>query len=172
MSLIEDLFTARGPFQAAEPVGWDPLQEPDALLDAQLLESRFSPTANRAALLFDMRTAACYPLGNAAILVVRGLNSLRWNGLPQQNKLMAFSVMSSQPSRAADSAWLLNLQFFPDGDCAIGGECAEFYLLEAHGISEAPPSYPGRHLDEVQRDLPAWTSRCTVLQFATTNSAG
>ncbi|WP_369780073.1 hypothetical protein [Streptomyces sp. R33] len=170
MSLIEDLFTSRGHFQAVEPVGWDPLQEQDALLDAQLLDLRFSPTANRAALLFDMRTAACYPLGNAAIIVVRGLKSLFWDGLPQQNQLMAFSVMSSQPSQTTDGGWRLSLQFFPDGESTIGGGSAEFYLLEAHGISEAPPSYPGRHLDEVQQDLPAWTSRCTVLQSATTNS--
>ncbi|MFJ7159813.1 hypothetical protein ACIQUQ_33355 [Streptomyces sp. NPDC101118] len=170
MSLIENLFTSREHDRALNPVEWDPLKEPDALQDAQLLDARFCPTANRAALLFDMRTASFYPLGNAAVIIVRGLRSLSWNGLPQGRSLMAFSVISSQPSLIADRGWLLNLRFFPDGDCSVGGESAEFHLLEAHGIPEAPPSYPGRHLDEVHHELPSWTSPCTVLQSATTNS--
>ncbi|MFF9850418.1 hypothetical protein [Streptomyces litmocidini] len=144
------------------------MKELDALQDAQLLDSRFCPTANRAALLFDMRTAACYPLGNAAILIVQGIRSLRWSGLPQGRSLMAFSVMTSRPSRVADDEWMMDLRFFPDGEYSIGGERADFHLLEADGIPEAPPSYPGRSLDEVQHELPSWTSTCTVLQSATT----
>ncbi|MFI1471614.1 polymorphic toxin-type HINT domain-containing protein [Streptomyces wuyuanensis] len=170
MTVIEGLFTSECHWQAPEPIGWDPLKEQDALQDAQLLDFRACPTANRAALLFDMRTAANYPTGNSALLVVRGLRSLRWDGAPQQQKLMAFSIMSSRPSRIAGGGLRLELEFFPDGDHSVSGDRADFYLLEAHGIPEAPPSYPGHNLDDVRHELPSWNSDCTVLQSATTGA--
>ncbi|WNZ09096.1 hypothetical protein [Streptomyces sp. 11x1] len=164
MILMDNIFTSQYYRPAAESVGWDPLKEPDALEDAQLLDCRVCPTVNRAALLFEMRTASYYPTGNSALLVVRGLRSFQWSGSPQRQKLMAFSVISSRPSHVVDGGLRLDFQFFPDGDLSFGGECMEFYLLEVHGISEAPPSYPGNDLDQVCRDLPSWNSECTVLQ--------
>ncbi|MEU2490399.1 hypothetical protein [Streptomyces sp. NPDC007883] len=115
-----------------------------------------------------MRTAANYPTGNSAILVVRGLRSLHWDGAPQQQKLMAFSVMSSWPSRIAGDGLRWELEFFPDGDHSVCGNRADFYLLEAHGVPEAPPGYPGQNLDDIRHELPSWNSDCTVLQSATT----
>ncbi|WP_406329887.1 hypothetical protein [Streptomyces sp. NBC_00203] len=169
MTLVENVFTSQDYRQAPEPIDWDPLKEQDALHDAQLLDCRVCPTANRAALLFDMRTASHYPTGNSALLVVRGLQSFHWSGAPQQQKLMAFSVMSSRPSGVADGGLRLELEFFPDGDHSVSGDRADFYLLEVHGIPEAPPSYPGRDLDQVRHELPSWNSDCTVLQSATTS---
>ncbi|MFC9133479.1 hypothetical protein ACFT4A_42495 [Streptomyces sp. NPDC057099] len=168
MTLVEELFTSQDYRRAPEPIGWDPLKEPDALDDAQLLDCRVCPTANRAALLFDMRGALFYPTGNSALLVVRGVQSFHWSGAPQENKLMAFSVTSSRPSGADAEGFRLELEFFPDGEVAVSGVSADFYLLDAHGISEAPPSYPGHELDQVRHDLPSWTSGCTLLQSATT----
>ncbi|GAA2312678.1 hypothetical protein GCM10010234_66730 [Streptomyces hawaiiensis] len=168
MTLVEELFTSQDYRRAPEPIGWDPLKEPDALDDAQLLDCRVCPTANRAALLFDMRGALFYPTGNSALLVVRGLQSFHWSGATQEQKLMAFSVTSSRPSGADADRFLLELEFFPDGESSVSGASADFYLLDAHGISEAPPSYPGHDLDQVRHDLPSWNSDCTLLQSATT----
>ncbi|MFD9039310.1 MULTISPECIES: hypothetical protein [Streptomyces] len=169
MTLMDYFFTSQDYRPAPEVVDWDPLKEQDALQDAQLLDCRVCPTANRAALLFDMRTASYYPTGNSALLVVRGLRSFHWSGEPQQQKLMAFSVMSSRPSRVVDGGLRLELQFFPGGDQSVSGDHADFYLLEAHGIPEAPPIYPGHDLDQVRHDLPSWNSDCTVLQSTTTS---
>lgn len=169
MTLVENLFTSQGYRQAPEPIGWDPLKERDALEDAQLLDSRVCPIANRAALLFDMRTASYYPTGNSALLVVRGLRSFHWSGGPQSQNLMAFSVTSSRPSEVASSGLRLELEFFPDGDFSVGGDQVDFYLLEVHGIPEAPPSYPGHHLDQVRHELPRWASACIVLESSSTN---
>ncbi|MFJ9801138.1 hypothetical protein [Streptomyces wuyuanensis] len=170
MTLVEDLFTSQDYRRAAEPINWDPLKEQDTLDDAQLLDCRVCSTANRAALLFEMRSALFYPMGNSALLVVRGLRSFQWDGVPQQQKLMAFSVVSSRPSRITDGGLRLELEFFPDGKVSVSGDRADFYLLEAHGIPEGPPGYPGRNLDQVRHELPSWNSDCTVLQSATTGA--
>ncbi|MET7368006.1 hypothetical protein ABZS61_19550 [Streptomyces sp. NPDC005566] len=167
MITVEDLFVSQVYSQAPEAIGWDPLKEQDALHDTQLLDCRVSPTSNRAALLFDMRTASNYPTGNAALLVVTGLKSFSWSGAPQEHGLMAFSVMSSHPSANVDGGLLLGLKFFPDGEHSVCGNRMDFYLLEAHGLPEAPPSYLGRSLDQVRRELPSWSHPCTVLQSVT-----
>ncbi|WP_406086981.1 hypothetical protein [Streptomyces virginiae] len=168
MIIIEDLFTSQSYCQAPEPIEWDPLKEPDALHDTQLLDFRVSPTSNRAALLFDMRTASNYLAGNSALLVVRGLKSISWNAAPQRRELMAFSVMSSRPSVASDGGLLLELQLFPDGRHSMLGTRMEFYLLDSQGIPEAPPNYIGRTIRQVGNELPSWNSSCVVLQSVAT----
>lgn len=80
---------------------------------------------------------------------------------------MAFSVMSSRLSEATNGGLRLELEFVPDGDHSVSGDRVDFYLLEAHGVPEAPPSYPGHDLDQVRNELPSWNSDCTVLQSAT-----
>ncbi|MGW0362509.1 hypothetical protein [Streptomyces sp. NPDC002990] len=169
MTIVENLFTSQDYHQAPEPIGWDPLKEQDALDEAQLLDCRVCPTANRAALLFEMRSALQYRTGNAALLVVRGLQSFHWSGAPQQHKLMAFTVSSSRPSRTTDGGFRMELEFFPDGKQSVSGDRADFYLLEAHGIPEGPPNYLGRDLDQVRHELPWWNSDCTVLQSSTSS---
>ncbi|MFD3442597.1 hypothetical protein ACFWU3_34490 [Streptomyces sp. NPDC058685] len=166
MTLIEDLFTSQDYHQALESIEWDPLRETDSLEDTQLLDSRLCPTANRAALLFDMRTAMYHPTGNAGLLVIRGLQSFHWSGAAQTLDLMAFTAVSSRPS-AADGGFRLGLDFFPDGNLSVSGEHADFYLLEAHALPEAPPNYTDRHLEQVRYGLPRWDSECTVLQSST-----
>ncbi|TGN78023.1 hypothetical protein E5083_12540 [Streptomyces bauhiniae] len=81
---------------------------------------------------------------------------------------MAFSVMSSRVATGADGGFRLELEFFPDGEHSVSGERADFYVLDVPGLSPAPPAYPGNELDQVRHDLPSWSSRCTVLQSATT----
>jgi hypothetical protein len=169
MTIIENLFTSQDYQQAPEPIGWDPLKEQDALDDVQLLDCRVCPTANRAALLFEMRSALHYPTGNAALLVVRGLRSFHWNGAPQEHKLMAFTVTSSRPSGITGGGWQLDLEFFPDGKNSVSGDRADFYLLDVHGIPEGPPNYLGSDLDGVRHELPSWNSDCTVLQSSTSS---
>ncbi|WP_327257115.1 hypothetical protein [Streptomyces sp. NBC_01244] len=171
MTLIENLFTSQDYQQAPERIDWDPLKEPDALLDAQLLDCRVCPTANRAALLIDMRTALHYRTGNSALLVIRGLQSFQWSGAAQALKLMAFTVMSGQPTEV-DRGWRMDLDFFPASSLSVGGERADFYLLNTNGTPAAQPSYPDHDLDQVRHGLPWWDSECTILQSSTSVSGG
>ncbi|WP_055600110.1 hypothetical protein [Streptomyces aureus] len=164
---MEDLYSLQHYRRALETVECDPLTRSDALHDVQLLEARVGPTVNQAALLFDMRTASFFPSGNAALIVFRGLRSLRWDGMPQDSKLMAFTVTSSRPRVAPTGEISFEMDFFPDGNLAVSGDCADFYLLQVEGIPEAPPLYLERSLEHVRSDLPSWDSQCEVLQSST-----
>ncbi|MFJ5309770.1 hypothetical protein [Streptomyces sp. NPDC088350] len=170
MTLIEDIFARQNHYHPAEPVDCDPFREDDALLDAQLLDCRVCPTSNRAALLFEMRTAEQFSRGNGAILVVHGLQSFHWDGAPMHRPLTAFSVQEYKPSVTADNGVRLNLGFFPDGALSVAGDRADFHLLEVPGIPQAPPNYSQRNLGQVVDRLPWWGSACTVLQSSTTSS--
>ncbi|WP_430379264.1 hypothetical protein [Streptomyces sp. B1-3] len=171
MTLIEDIFTRQDRYQPTEPIDCDPFREDDALFDAQLLDCRVCPTSNRAALLFEMRTAEQFPSGNGAILIAHGLQSFHWDGAPTHRPLMAFSVQEYEPSVRADGGVRLNLGFFPEGVLSIVADRADFHLLEVPGIPQAPPNYSERDLGQVLDELPWWSSPCTVLQSSTTSTA-
>ncbi|MEV5886254.1 hypothetical protein AB0L74_26655 [Streptomyces sp. NPDC052020] len=168
MTSIEDLFRGSQDGTPADPVDWDPLRESDALQETGLLDCRVCPLTGRAGLLLDMRSALQYRTGNAALLVVRGLASFQWNEEPLERDLLSFAIMSSTPS-AARKGWRMDLDLFPGGELSVTGQGADFYLLEAEGVPDAPPDYTGRKLNEVREGLPWWVSDCTVLQFATTS---
>ncbi|MEU2777243.1 hypothetical protein ABZ646_31185 [Streptomyces sp. NPDC007162] len=170
MTLIEDIFTRQDRYEPAGPIDSDPFRDDDALFDAQLLDCRVCPTSNRAALLFEMRTAEQFLSGNGAVLIVHGLQSFHWDGSATHRPLMAFSVQEYKPSLNADCGVRLNLGFFPDGDLSVAGDRADFYLLEVSGIPQAPPNYSQRNLGQVRDGLPWWDSPCTVLQSSTTSS--
>ncbi|MCX4708771.1 MULTISPECIES: hypothetical protein [Streptomyces] len=169
MISIEEIFTRQDPYKSAGPIDCDPFTEDEALFDTQLLDCRVCPTTNRAALLLEMRTAEWFPKGNAAILVVHGLQSFRWASTSTDRPLMAFSVQECKSSVVAGRVQL-DLGFFPDGDLSVTGYRADFYLLEVPNIPQAPPNYTERNLDQVKNGLPWWNSPCTVLQSSTSNT--
>lgn len=170
MTHIEDIFTRQDHYQPSDPIDCNPFTADDALFDTQLLDCRVCPTANRAALLFEMRTAECFPKGNAAVLVVHGLQSFRWDGILTDRSLTAFSVQEYKPSVVAGTGVRLDLGFFPHGDLSVAGDRADFHLLEVPSIPQAPPNYSERNLGQVRDGLPWWDSSCTVLQSCTTSS--
>ncbi|MFG2428521.1 hypothetical protein [Streptomyces sp. NPDC048590] len=161
----------------------DPLREPDALREAQLLECRVSQLTSTASLLFELRTAMQIDEGNAALLVMRGLRSLDWTAGTAPEGPTARTVVSGVPGRL-DDLFRAEFSFFPDSRLEILGERAEFYVLEAQGIGDVPPDYtepdatgPGRTEPDAPEPgrsesgtapprglLPSWDSRCTVLR--------
>ncbi|MFF0738849.1 hypothetical protein ACFYVL_00465 [Streptomyces sp. NPDC004111] len=168
MTLIEDLFIGTDTRSSAVPVDWDPLVESDALQEVGLLDCRVCPLTGRAGLLLDMRSALQYRTGNAGLLVVRGLQSFQWSEEPLERDLLNFAIMSSTPSRTK-RIWRLECSLFPDGELAIEGKAADFHLLDAPGVPDAPPNYTDRRLAQVREGLPWWSSACTVLQESTTS---
>ncbi|MEV6263260.1 hypothetical protein AB0M42_21260 [Streptomyces sp. NPDC051784] len=156
----------------------DPLREPDALREAQLLECRVSQLTSTASLLFELRTALQIDEGNAALLVMRGLRSLDWTAGAAPRGPTARTVVSGVPGRL-DDLFRAEFSFHPDSRLEILGERAEFYVLEAQGIGDVPPDYtepgapepgrpePGRSEDGTAGPrglLPSWDSHCTVLR--------
>ncbi|MFG3350341.1 hypothetical protein ACGF1Z_35520 [Streptomyces sp. NPDC048018] len=163
MISINDLVHARPYPEVLGSVEVDPLQEADALQEAQLLDSRVCHLTSTAALLFELRTSLQFEVGNSALLVVRGLRSFDWKSPTQQFPLAALTVVSSAADRLG-TFHRARLEFFPEAHLAVAGDVAEFYVLEVEGIGDVPPDYLSGDLKEVQGALPSWSSACNLLQ--------
>ncbi|MFI1658594.1 hypothetical protein ACH4ZU_27380 [Streptomyces sp. NPDC020472] len=163
MISVNDLFKAGFYSSALDSAESDPLRELDALQESQLLDIRVCQLTSTAALLFELRTSLQFEVGNAALLVVRGLRSFGWNSPTVQGPLTAMTVVSSVPDRINDS-FRARFAFFPEARLEVVGDLAEFYVLAVEGISDAPPDYSDSDLKRVQEDLPSWSSVCSPLQ--------
>ncbi|NUK85147.1 hypothetical protein [Streptomyces lunaelactis] len=163
MISINDLVKARLYSSALDSAESDPLREEDALQEAQLLDSRVCQLTSTAALLFELRTSLQFEVGNAALLVVRGLHSFGWNSPAAQGPLAALTVVSSVPDRLNDS-FRARFEFFPGAQLGVVGDLAEFYVLEVEGVGDVPPDYSSMDLKQVQDALPSWSSVCSLLQ--------
>ncbi|KJK52439.1 hypothetical protein [Streptomyces sp. NRRL F-4428] len=168
MISINDLIHARPYPEFFGPVEMDPLQETDALQEAQLLDSRLCHLTSTAALLFEMRTSLQFDVGNSALLVVRGLRSFDWKSPSEQAPLAALTVVSSVADRLGDFL-RMRFEFFPKVHLALEGHLAEFYVLEVEGIGDVPPDYSSVDLKNIQGALPSWSSACSLLQASTSN---
>ncbi|MEU5612973.1 hypothetical protein ACI2L4_01900 [Streptomyces sparsogenes] len=163
MVSVNDLVEYRVPPAGFDAVEVDPLREADALVEAQLLDSRVCPLTSTAALLFELRTSLQFDVGNAALLVVRGLRSFGWSTPAVPGALAALTVVSSVPDRRDDS-FRMGCEFFPEAQLGVVGDLADFYVLDAEGVGDVPPDYSGADLKRVQGALPTWSSLCSLLQ--------
>ena len=171
MISIDDLVMA-GPGPSAVPaVDMDPLGEDDALQEAQLLDSRVCQLASVAVLLFELRTALQIDVGNAGLLVVRGLRSFAWNSSKMPTPLTALTVISSVPERS-DGSFRARLDFYPDAQLDLVGDVAEFYVLDVEGIGDTPPDYSDADRRSIQTALPSWSSRGDLLRATRSRRAG
>ncbi|RSS60535.1 hypothetical protein EF912_09725 [Streptomyces sp. WAC07061] len=167
MTLIENLLSGIEMRTLASPLEWNPLREVDALQEVGLLDCRMCPLTGRAGLLLDMRTSLHYPAGNAALLVVGGLESFQWRETSMERDLVPFIIVSSRPLWVRKN-WRMEISLFPDGELSFAGARADFHLLDAEGIPDAPPDYMNGKIDEVISALPWWNSPCTLLRSSTT----
>ncbi|MFJ7152295.1 hypothetical protein ACIQVT_29570 [Streptomyces sp. NPDC100445] len=151
----------------AEVADPNPLIEADSLQEAQLLDSRVSQLTSTAALLFELRTSLQFDVGNAALLVVRGLSLFGWKSSAVQVPLAAMTVVSNVPYRAPGS-FRAKFGFFPGAQLEVAGAQAEFYVLEVDGISDVPPDYSAMSQEHIAGELPAWSSMCHPLQASST----
>lgn len=163
MISIDDLIHVESRSESFGSVEVDALREADALQEAQLLDSRVCHLTSTAALLFELRTSLQYDIGNSALLIIRGLNSFDWDSSTRLDPLAALTVSSNSVDRP-HGYLRMGFKFFPKAQLSTSGKQAEFYVLEAEGLGEAPPDYSDADLKAVQENLPSWSSACSVLQ--------
>jgi hypothetical protein len=163
MIIQELLERSQNSISAAAPE-MDPLRDVDALREGQLLDFRVVALGSVAALLFELRTSLYFGEGNAGLLVIRGLQELRWYSAPARTPLIAFTVVTSSVSMG--DAGLLKIEngFFPEARINIQGREAEFYVVEVPGIGEAPPDYSEGSFEGIKDSLPLWSSTCSLVQ--------
>lgn len=163
MRTIEDLIWTSGWAPGTPSPDMDPLVERDALQEAQLLDLRLHALSSTAGLLFELRTALQFEYGNAALLVVRGLQQSSLQAIQRGGEKTAWSVVGSG-MRIESGLLGLNIALSPDSSVRILGSRAEFYVLDVPGIGEAPPEYCSDEERSIRIGLPGWGSSFSLLQ--------
>ena len=163
MITVEDLIWAPSRVLGTPGPDMDPLIENDALQEAQLLDLRIHALSSTAGLLFELRTALQFEYGNAAVLIVRGLQKSTWRAIQRGGERTAWSVVGSE-MRAGSGLVDLNVTLSPSSSIEIVGTSAEFYVLDVPGIGEAPPDYCPDGEGSIRTGLPGWGCSFSLLQ--------
>ncbi|MFB6720592.1 hypothetical protein ACFCV3_10545 [Kribbella sp. NPDC056345] len=110
----------------------------------------------RAGLLFDLRGALQIQAANAALVIVAGLSSVSWSGIPRGDRT-AWSVVDWRPESARES-WQAVVGFVPDAELTVLGTGAAFYVGNIPGGDAPPPDYLTASDDELRAGSPLWSS--------------
>ncbi|MFC3996535.1 hypothetical protein ACFOVU_11450 [Nocardiopsis sediminis] len=162
MNIIDEILWGEDWAKQIQGMDYDPLVEPDALAETQLLDLRVHALSGSAAALFEMRTSLQFDRGNAGILIFRKVRSASWElGNPHSNAI-AYSVMQSRPRQNSEIVEF-DVRTHPRSMLFLAGAAAEFYLVDAHGIDEAPPDY-AQQMSEIVKGIPNWGSKFSFIE--------
>lgn len=139
---------------AAQPEA-DPLTEPGALREAQLLDVRLTAVTSTVGLLFDLRTALQFMMGNTAVLVAHGVREFRWRAEPRATARTAWNVVRSEPS-GRERLFFLEVGFVPSAQLTLIAESAEFYVGDIVDLSDIPPDYGSGDESAIEAGLANW----------------
>jgi hypothetical protein len=171
MITVEDLIWTPSRMPGTPGPDMDPLVENDALQESQLLELRIYALSSTVGLLFELRTALQFEYGNAAVLVVRGLQRSNWRAIQRGVGKTAWSVVGSEMS-AGSGLLNLNVTLSPSSSIEILGTSAEFYVLDVPEIGEVPPDYCSDGEARIRSGLPGWGSSFSLLQASYLEARG
>lgn len=152
MITVEDLFVSGRYENEGDQLDSDPLRDSEALQEAQILDFRIYAQAATAAVLFELRTSLQFDRGNAGLLVVRGLRSLTWDSSEINERLMALSIVSSQPKLEAGN-FSIEIRCHPSSGLILLGSEAEFYVLDVGDIGDVPPDFTEIELKKIKESI-------------------
>jgi hypothetical protein len=118
----------------------DPLTEKDALQEARLNEVLFDAVNMRAGFLFDLRGALAFRMPTTGLLVVGGVEKLRWDCEPRSTIRTAWAVVGSVPANK-DGVVSLRLFFSPDAEMTVAGRSAAFFAGDVPGLPDRVPDF-------------------------------
>ncbi|MFF7155365.1 hypothetical protein [Streptomyces sp. NPDC008139] len=163
MIAVEDLLWAPGRVSGVPGPEMDPLVERDALQEAQVLDLRVHALTSTVGLLFELRTALQFEYGNAAVLILRGVQEANWRALQRSGEKTAWSVVGSE-MRSGSGLLELSIMLSPRASIDIRGTSAEFYVLDVPDIGEVPPDYCSDGEGRIRSGLSGGGLAFTVLQ--------
>jgi hypothetical protein len=105
---------------------WNPLRLADQLQEAILIDVLFDITASTVGVLLDLNNALELREGAVGLLVVRGVDQLRWSTKEQSDIYFVWTVLSSAPT-IQGGLFQMVLGPYPDAKLTVTGKSAEFY---------------------------------------------
>lgn len=139
----------------------DALVEPDALLEAALLDVKVDTTTSSVWLLFDCQGALQLEMGNTAVVVVRDVTDLQWRTEPRTQRMWR-AVMGWQPA-ASDDGFSCIADLTSGSRLQVAGAAAEFYVGDIPGGDEPPPDFTSTSDAEIRGGLASWASEFDVV---------
>lgn len=157
MTVLRDLVYAMPPRMPTRRPEVDPLAEPDALQEAQVIEVAFDAPGGRLGVLFDLRQALQLRLGNTGLMTFEGVEEFSWSATRRARPLTAWTVVTSVPE-LREGLVKIDLFFVPDGELHVVALRAAFYVGEVTGLPLAPPDFTESTREEVSAGMPSWES--------------
>lgn len=157
MIVVEELLRKPGRRDHVVPREADPLREPDALQEAQLLAARVEALPSTVGLLFELRTAMQLREANTAILVARGVREFAWSAEPRSTDKTAWNVVGSEP-KPAGWPFEMEINFIPQARLQLVAENMEFYVGNVGGLGIGLPDYGIDDDATVRANLAHWQS--------------
>ena len=163
--IIEDLLWASGLQRYASKPEMDPLRDPDALIEAQLLDVRVHVRTSTAALLFGMWTALQIREGNTAVLVAHGVRSCSWMAERRRGRSSAWPAGSSGTTLVGG---LLNFDigFLTGARLHLSAESMAFFVGDVPPRVGPPPDYGDDDEATIRAGLPGWRSEFFPIRAA------
>ena len=157
MIIVEELLWSPGRRGHVALPEADPLREPDALQEAQLLAARVEALSSTVGLLFELRTAMQLREANTAILVARGVHEFTWWAEPRSTSKTAWNVVGSEP-RPTNCPFEIDIDLVPRSRLRLVAESAEFYVGDVEGLELQLPDYGIDDDATVRANLADWRS--------------
>lgn len=159
--IIEDLLVWPNRRSLAAAPEADALVEPDALLEAALLDVKLDATTSSAWLLFDCRGAVQLEMGNTAVVVVHGVTDIQWRTQPSEQRRWR-AVMGWRPM-ASGAGFSCAAELTSGSSLQVVGSTAEFYVGDIPGGDDPPPDFTAATDAEIRAGLASWRSEIEVV---------
>lgn len=159
--IIEDLLIWPERWSLAATPEADALTEPDALLEAALIDVKLDATTSSAWLLFDCRGAVQLELGNTAVVVIHGVTDMQWRALPRKGRAWR-AVMGWRPV-ALGTGFSCVAEFTSGCSLRVVGAAAEFFVGDIPGGDAPPPDFTSATDAETRARLASWRSEFEVV---------
>ncbi len=134
-----DLLLSSGPFSNRIPEV-NPLVERDALLEAQVLDLRFDLARGVLGVLFELRVAMHLHESNTAVLVAKGVETLRWRADQRTTDLTAWNILSSDAEKGSADLHF-GVVCYPDASLRVRAAHFTYLNCQVNDIGDAPPDY-------------------------------
>ncbi|WP_163275055.1 hypothetical protein [Cellulomonas iranensis] len=154
---IDDFLVSEGRRDYAAAPEADALIEDGALQEAALLDVKLCAVTGVAWILFDCRGALQLESGNTAILVLRSLSELQWEGQPTGVRTWPAVTRWSVRSPGAH---LLEVVAGIEPAATLRAVCAagEFFVGDVPGCDDPPPNFLTASEGELRAGLQGWAS--------------
>jgi hypothetical protein len=136
----------------------DALTDIDGLQEADLVDVCFDARESTLVMLLDLRTALQFRLANTAVLAMRDVRHVEWNGNePERGSRVAHYVMSSKPS-VTGGRITIEIACLGGWRLAATASSAEFYVGDVPGLPKAPPNFARDDETTIAAGMPRWAS--------------